>query len=169
MVSLQGQQPDGIVRALATALIATSTTAVAGVITEGRALADALQRIGWTLVQALPGLDPALFGTRVDALLERLRDALRQDEHVTALRSVLESVDREGMQLLTEAARLASPSAPIAPAPAVPSPQAVGPDAIRQTRHVTGSEIEPVLEELRRDVASLGDATVDISWTVRKS
>jgi hypothetical protein len=106
LTSILGQRPEGVVRALAEARIPTSPTAMSEALTHGMSLAQALELVQWPLVQNLSTLPSESFGVRVDALLEGLRDVLRRDEYVLALRPAVEGFNDEGMRLLSESARL---------------------------------------------------------------
>lgn len=111
VTALQGQQPDGIVRALAGARIPTTPTAVGEALAQGAPLARALERVQWSLVRSVSELPRDTFGARVDALLEALREALRRDEHVRALAPEVDRFNDEGMRLVTESARLVAEAA----------------------------------------------------------
>ncbi|MBK9410369.1 MAG: hypothetical protein IPN47_20445 [Gemmatimonadetes bacterium] len=106
LTALQGQRPDGIVRALAEAAVPTTVTAMGEVLAHASALAQAVDLVQWSLVQNLKSLPTESFGTRVEALLEGLREALRRDEHVVALRPAVEQFNEGGVRLITESARL---------------------------------------------------------------
>lgn len=106
LTALQGQRADGVVRALAEARVATSPTAMGESLKNAQTIAQALDLVQWDLAHNLKSLPTETFGGRVEVLLETLRDALRQDEHVTALRGAVERFNAEGMRLLTESARL---------------------------------------------------------------
>lgn len=106
LTALQGERPDGIVRALAEATISTSPTAMGEVLAHGGELAQAVDHVQWPLVQNLAALPREAFGVRVDALLEGLREAMRRDEHVLALRLSVEHFNDGGLRLITESTQL---------------------------------------------------------------
>jgi hypothetical protein len=106
LTSLEGQNAEGIIRALAAARIPTSATALGEALTRGADLAATLARIQWPLVKSMGDLPRDTFGARVDALLDGLREALRNDEHVRSLDGAVEHFNTEGLHLVTESARL---------------------------------------------------------------
>jgi hypothetical protein len=107
VTALQGQSPEGVVRTLADAPVPTTATALSEALSQAPDLAQALDLVQWPLTQNIPALSRETFGTRADALLDGLREALRRDEHVTSLRPAVERFNSDGMRLLTEAAQLA--------------------------------------------------------------
>jgi hypothetical protein len=106
MTALEGQNAEGIIRALAAARVPTTPTAVGEALSHGDALASALGQVQWPLVKSVGELPRETFGARVDAVLDGLRDVLRSDEHVRALAVAVERFNTEGLSLVTESARL---------------------------------------------------------------
>lgn len=209
VTALQGQTPEGIVRALASAHV-TTATAVGEAIVRGADLARALGQIQWQLVQSATSLPREAFGARADAMLSGLREALRRDEHVVALGTAANTFNDEGLRLLTEAAGLARDmeagsrseqeraraleeerqrqqmlEQELAERRATLERQQQ--EVERQERErqererargvqvhegtpkrkiVPATSLDVVLAELRDDVASSGDADVEVSWRV---
>jgi hypothetical protein len=209
VTSLQGQNPDGVVRALATART-TTATAVGEAIVRGADLARALGQIQWQLVESVASLSREAFGARADAILSALREALRRDEHVVALAPAVQSFNEDGLRLLTEAAQVArdldaGARAEQERARALDQErqrqqalerelterrealereqqelerrererrerERAGPGQVHegQTKRkvVPAVQLDSVLSELRDDVASSGDADVEVTWRV---
>jgi hypothetical protein len=190
VTALHGQTPEGLVRALAEAAVPTSSTAMGEALSNARALSGALERVQWALVQSIGTLPTETFGARSDALLERMREALRRDEHVIALNEAVDRFNDDGMRLLTEAAQLAQKldearqeeqrrqqareaelerqlrelqreQQPASEPGPVPRPSG---GAKRRT--ATRAELDAVLGEIRDDVAAAGDARVEIEWHI---
>jgi hypothetical protein len=103
MIALEGQNSEGIIRALASCTIPTTPTAVGESIARGADLARVLQGIEWGLADSLAELPRDLFGARAEALREGLRDALRRDEHVQPLEGAIRRFRGEALRLIMEA------------------------------------------------------------------
>lgn len=106
VTALEGQNAEGIIRALAAARVPTTVTAVGEALAQGDALARALSQVQWALVKSVGELPRDSFGARVDALLDGLREALRNDEHVRPLVAAVERFNTDGLNLVTESTRL---------------------------------------------------------------
>jgi hypothetical protein len=223
LTALQDERPDGVVRALADVLVPTSATALGEAVTRGADLAQAIERVQWTLVQNVATLPRETFGTRADALLDGIRDALRRDEHVVSLAAAVARFNDDGLRLLTEAAQLAREledrrradeerqrelERELARRVAElerreaeqrererreaeqkarerdeaerqererlealkkererPEPE---PAEVTKSKTVPGAHVESVIAELRNDVASSGDAEVEVTWRIRR-
>lgn len=108
MTALDGQRPEGMIRALAAARVPTTPTALGEALAQSMTLARALERVQWPTVRSVSELPRDTFGARADALLEGLRDALRLDEHVRGLTPEVERFNDEGLRLVTESARISA-------------------------------------------------------------
>lgn len=106
VTALEGQNAEGIIRALAAARVPTTVTAVGEALVQGDALARALTQVQWPLVKSVAELPRETFGARVDGLLDGLREALRNDEHVRCLAVAVERFNTDGLNLVTESTRL---------------------------------------------------------------
>lgn len=106
MTALEGQNAEGTMRALAASRVPTTPTALGEALTHADTLARAIGQVQWPLVKSVGGLPRETFGARVDALLDGLREALRNDEHVRPLAVAVERFNSDGLSLVTESTRL---------------------------------------------------------------
>jgi hypothetical protein len=162
---------EGVVDALARAEIATSAAAMAAARTRAAELCTALERTKWELLSGNGGL-PEPFGAQAAATLQRVREALHSDEHVTPLAPALRTAEADALALLQQAARAATPPPP----PAEPPPTGTQPprDDPRPTvtrtsghKRVKAAEVDQVLTELRREADAAPDAWIDVTWEIQ--
>ena len=106
MTALEGQNAEGTMRALAASRVPTTPTALGEALTHADTLARAIEQVQWPLVKSVGDLPRETFGARVDALLDGLREALRNDEHVRPLAVAVERFNADGLSLVTESTRL---------------------------------------------------------------
>jgi len=106
MTALEGQNAEGTMRALAAARVPTTATALGEALSSANVLARSIGQVQWPLVKSVGELPRDTFGVRVDALLDGLREALRNDEHVRPLAAAVERFNTDGLNLVTESTRL---------------------------------------------------------------
>ncbi|MGI9181610.1 MAG: DUF6079 family protein [Longimicrobiaceae bacterium] len=168
LAAIAAARREGVAAAMAAAEVATSATAMGECIRKAASLRSTLKATRWELFEAIGELqDP--YRERAVGILSRLREALTHDEHVTALEPALNRAQAEAVALLGEAARrpgLAEPAPePKRPTPEPPTPAPPGVQ-IHKRRQVAAAELEPLLAELRSDVAGAADARVEVEWRV---
>lgn len=120
LASLQAATDAELVQTLANAAIQTSEAAVGRSMGQAQNVVDALNNAKWSIFDAIRNLQdhrqPA-----AASILMRLKEALGSEEHVIPLKSKLEELERDTVQLLTVAAPLAPPAtAPISPGGSLP-------------------------------------------------
>jgi hypothetical protein len=166
VVAVLGARGDGLVRTIAQASVATSETAMGECIRKARDLYSRLETTQWDLFEAIGRLDAEPFASQANEILERVRDALRRDEHAVQLAGTLTSAQREAVSLLQRAATRPQPPPPPTPpvGPVNPPIQPPRPDV--QKRVVSPRAIDQVLEELRRDAEKASGGKVVVEWQI---
>lgn len=171
-----------VVTSLATATLNTSEAAVSRTLGQAQACADALTNAKWQLFEVVRDLKDHRRETAAD-IMRRLAEALAADEHVIPLKSRLEELERDAMQLLAAAA----PAQPAAPASdmispegtakltPLPSVQPLGPSLHRlevveeqQAVHLRGSAALAQLDDLKARIVRDRDLELTLSWRLER-
>lgn len=181
--ALERSEPDVVVDKLVNANIATSSSAMSEVIKGADALHGALSRAEWSLFANIARLsDPHADEAKV--IVASVHDALRHDEHVTALAETLADTQKAAIELLSNAATRA-PSAPPPAAqkhcdhgvaatsdssnsvaePATVDTTEASPALREGHRRVPVADLEDALAAVRADLEA-GGAYIELRWTV---
>lgn len=163
---------------LEAATLETSAAAMGQVIAGARALNATLSGLDWQLLETLSELGGEE-AVRAEELRVDVKEALRDDELVTALGPVVDNAKKEVRDLLVAAAtRSSQPVAPsVGASGATPSTEpvatsganpggtavTVGPSG---SQRVSINELPALAEQLRSAFSDDPDAVVDLSWTV---
>jgi hypothetical protein len=128
LAALSGADETSLVITLATALLETSEAAVGRAMAQAQAATDALAQTNWQLFDAVGALADhrQVAGQQ---LTSRLAEVLRNDEHVIPLKTKLDELVRDAVNLLTVAAP-ATPAAPQATPPVPPAMLPLAPLAV---------------------------------------
>lgn len=186
LASLAQATEGDVVTTLANASVQTSEAAVSRSLGQAQVCADTLGSGNWQLFDVVRELvdhrrDAALL------IMGRLTEALTSDEHVVALKSRLEELERDGMRLLAAAVAAPAP-APGAPPPTTPpptgtgvtsvpppvvmppAPPANGPEVVdeKQQLQLSGAAAVTALDELKTLVTSERDLELTLSWRVQR-
>ena len=166
-----GEDDREVVTTLAAAEIPTSAVAMAAVVRGARTLAPALAPHGWQVFANLAVL-AAPYRERAAQIDAELNDALRRDEHVTPLAATVRRCHDRALELLTEAARQASPPKPAPPEPTPPpaktrtEPPPPGPAARHGASVVAAGDVNRVLAEIEAAIRETGATRVAVDWKV---
>jgi hypothetical protein len=160
---------EQVASVLARAEVATSAAAMGTARGRAREASAALEAAKWELLVENLQL-PEPFGARAARTLERVRDALRADEHATPLAAALREAETEALALLQEAARAPRPPQP-EPRPDPQAPPAVDaepPPGPRQggQRTVRAAEVNAVLDQVRQEAEEAPDALIEVTWRI---
>jgi hypothetical protein len=184
LASLTQAAEGELVTTLANASLQTSEAAVSRSLGQAQVCADALGSGNWQLFDAVRNL----VDHRCDAallIMNRLTEALTSDEHVVALKSRLEELERDSIRLLAGAAPAPPPVTPppfVPPPPGAgptpvpppvvlhPAPPANGPEVVdeKQQLHLSGAAAVTALDELKTLVTSERDLELTLSWRVQR-
>ena len=118
LATLQAASDAELVQALATASLETSQAAVGRSMGQAQQVAQALDNAKWSIFDSMRNLQDHRQAAAV-SILSRLTEVLGSDEHVIALKSRLEEIERDAVHLLTMAAP--TPPVPLVPLPPPPS------------------------------------------------
>jgi hypothetical protein len=129
LATLQAATDAELVHALAIASIETSEAALGCSMAQAQNVAQALDQAKWSIFDAMQALQDHR-QTAAALILSRLSEALGSEEHVIALKSRLEELERDAVRLLTAAPQPVPPPPPQQPvispvplpAPATPAP-----------------------------------------------
>jgi hypothetical protein len=178
LASLAQAAESDVVSTLANASLQTSEAAVSRSLGQAQVCADALSSGNWQLFDVVRDLadhrrDAALL------IMSHLTELLTSDEHVVTLKSRLEELTRDAMQLLAGATVTPPYSTPTqlgagpATAPPVMMPPvtaANGPEVVdeKQQLHLSGAAALTALDELKTLVSSERDLELTLSWRVQR-
>ena len=167
MVAVSTGKPIAVIEALAGLIPQTSEAAMGTSLTSAAEVVDALAATKWKLFESIHGLQDER-ADAATAVLGRVREALRSDEHVTALGPVLEMEQSRAIDLL-------------APAPATtpPKPRVDPPvkPPVRQGKKVidSGSRDNLSLEEAESEIVQVREksrgtkvAWINMSWIIEE-
>jgi hypothetical protein len=180
LVTVQGAQGDAVVRAIAQAPVATSEAAMGECVRKAQALSTSLDGAQWGLFDAIQAL-PEPHAASAAEILERVRDALRRDEHAVALAPVLTAAQRDAVALLKRAATqpIERPEQPGGGtsggstgtgggsgggAGGGTGTRTVGTE--RKKVEVLAAEVEKVVRELRDDAQKATGASLVVEWEI---
>ncbi len=170
---------SSVVETLATAALLTSEAAVGRTLGQAKACADALDAGNWQLFDVVRGLSDHR-AEAAQIVLKRLAEVLTSDEHVIPIKSRLDELQRDALQLLATTAAKPTPdpvpaggSAPDNAAPEhvpMPEPAGVAPEVVaeKQQLHLTGEAAVAALDELKARVTSERDLELTLSWRLQR-
>ena len=122
LLAALAQADEGtLVATLASAPLQTSDAAVGRTLGQALVCADALANTRWELFDAMRDLQDQRRDAAA-AVLKRVGEALRSDEHVLPLKARLAELERDALRLLTATVPSPSPSAAPGPGPAGAAP-----------------------------------------------
>lgn len=175
---------SNVVSSLATATLSTSEAAVSRTLGQAQACADALTKGNWQLFDVVRDLGDHRREAAA-GIMTRLREVLTTDEHVVPLKSRLEELERDAMQLLAATSPAPVPPSAPAPAPVTPGGGATptpllpilpltqgfnGPELVeeKQALHLTGAAAEAELDNLKARIARERDLELTLSWRLER-
>ena len=171
-------KPSSVVETIAGAVIETSASAMGTVFKRAAKLSDVIDRMQVDLLKAVQEI-PEPYYSQAAAVLDRLQDALCQDEHVTSLGPVVRDTEQAVIGVLREAAQKPkSPGEGPTSPPEHPTTQAPGDAGTEQdgqgmvTQPVTGrertrtTEVEDVLARIREEAEQSPDAWIEVTWRI---
>lgn len=162
---LQAATDAEMVQTLATANIETSEVAVGRSIGQAQSVADALNNAKWNIFDATRNLQDHRQAAAA-SILNRLTEALGSEEHVIPLKSKLEELERDSVQLLTVAAPAPSPISTV-PTPSGASPLPI-PVASPTTVPFSGTGTPPAVPVLVEEAQEI-DLDSEAAASVLKS
>lgn len=183
-VALATAKRGAVVETLARAEVATSPTAMGVALKQAGALAGALSNARWELLHGDQGLAEP-YAARAQAVADKVVEALKHDEHATALAGVLREAEGKMVTLLQEAARAAKeqtrepvgkPSGAEADGrvehkgegggkqPHVVDPEAL-PPGVRAMK-VRANELDELVARLREETKEAPNAWVRVQWEI---
>ena len=177
LAALSGADEASLVTTLATALLETSEAAVGRAMAQAQAATDALAQTNWQLFDAVGVLTDHRQAAG-QQLTAKLAEVLRNDEHVIPLRTKLDELVRDAVNLLTVAAPVA-PVSPPATAPVSPAmPPLVPPVTTYGISRVLVEESEQadmdaqsaatLLEQIRTKLQNDQDLELTLHWRLQR-
>ncbi len=178
---------DKFVSVLASRPLDTSETAVGRVLGQVEALVATLGSIKWDIFQAVGGLRDHR-REAAGRLIESLKEALREDEHVIPLKARLETLERDGVRLL---AATGEPSRPaphgggsghegerripdqpdevaIEPPPVAPPPVRVTVVEERSRSDMPADQAADLLDTLKSRLQADPELELTLSWRLQR-
>src|SRR5690606_1954699 len=182
-VALATAKRGAVVETLARAEVATSPTAMGVALKQAGALAGALSNARWELLHGDQGLAEP-YAARAQAVADKVVEALKHDEHATALAGVLREAEGKMVTLLQEAARAAkdrtrdvgTPTGVAGDArgerkregggqhPHVVDPETL-PPGVRAMK-VRANELDELVARLREETKEAPNAWVRVQWEI---
>lgn len=184
LASLQAATDAELVQTLANATVQTSEAAVGRCMGQAQNVVDALNNAKWSIFDAIRNL-PDHRQSAAASILMRLKEALGSEEHVIPLKSKLEELERDTVQLLTVAAPLAPPATapissggslpplPVAPVTAPFSGTGTAPAApvfVEEAQEVdlNSEAAASVLKSLQERLQSDSELELSLSWRLAR-
>jgi hypothetical protein len=144
------------------------------------ALAAELAHLKWDVLDDLAARADETGQHEATAIIDRLRDAARRDEHAIALAPRLREADRAALDLVIRWTRKQEPTRTQPDPGTAPRPDQVGQtperdvrsDATKHPRHahrVRGRDIADVVAKIRAEANASPDAEFEITWQVVES
>ena len=165
--ALESGTQDSVISTLAHATIATSAETMATSIAKASDVNAALAQIErWDLFEGIARLSDER-ATAGQALLQRVREALRSDELAAAIGPALEAAAREAVRLLAPPTRPQPPQG-TPPMPPPPPPRSTGLRVI-ETSQQSGlalSEATRVLDEVRSKLSAAPGRRLSLQWEI---
>ncbi|HEY3556707.1 MAG TPA: hypothetical protein VGL05_04580 [Kribbella sp.] len=129
-----------VVRELSTAGHEVSDQVLGNAITTAPQVLDALDRVDWSLVESVRRFADRddTVGVKARRLLDEIRDAAGADEFTRSLVPVLGGIRHRAVELVNEAARMASA---VNPPPVLPTPPSPSRDQVSPTPSVSPPEV----------------------------
>lgn len=167
---LSTAEASAVVKAIASANVETSETAMGECVSKAQELEGNLDTAGWQTFELIRKL-PEPHQATATAILTELQKALSRDEHVLELAPALKSAQAQAMRLLEE---LVEVKPTINPPPITPRP--VDSRTVTEKRHVQQgsrhdiplSAARQLLSDLEGQSTSGGTIRVSISWIIER-
>jgi hypothetical protein len=182
LAALKTANDADLVHVLADARTETSEAAVGRSMAQAQSVADALNDTKWSLFDALKHLqDPRQIAAA--AILTRLSEALGNDEHVVPLKSKLEELERDAVQLLASSGSVPppvvvppeiTPKPPVLPPVLPPSPGvgvvSIAPILVEEAQEVdlSSEAAASVLSALQERLQSDHELELSLSWRLQR-
>ena len=151
--------PDGVVQALAGCEPRTSAPAMGTSLASAAAVVAALANTKWQLFEAIRALQDDRQAAE-QAILQRLAEALRADEHVTPLAAALDTEADKAIRLLTP------PKPPKPPDPKHETKTDRKTVVTGGRQSLSAEDAEKELKRLREGLKAGQTVRVDITWTI---
>jgi hypothetical protein len=165
--SIRDAKPAIVIQTLANLTPVTSEAAMGSSFSSVKSVVDAMAATQWKLFDSLRQIHDER-ATAAQALLQRVSDALKSDQHVTDLGPVLRIEQSKAIDLLT-----ASPPPPLPPPdrkppikPPVKTEKVVVDSGTRE--NLSLSEADEIIAQLRKKTASNQVARVNVSWVIEE-
>ncbi len=153
---------DEAVQGIASAVLATSATAMREAVKTVKDQTAILEDTLWELFERLHQL-PAERAPHARALVETVKDLLTRDEHVMPLVRGVKAAQSTALDVLTERAESPAPSTFRRPSPTPPPPTAP-PEATDSRRGIGLPAATAVFENIARALAANPALVLDIDW-----
>lgn len=166
--ALAGATGHEAVATLAGAQLATSADAMGTAFAQGGTLAGQLADAPWALFAGLERIHDER-SAAAKAILQSLREALAQDEHVTACRPALKTAEAQAVRLLAPPEEpSAQPPQPTAPPPAPPAPPISGPagQASEVVENLTLEQARQTLDRVMQQAPRGGQVRFSLRWWI---
>ncbi len=158
-------RPAAVIEALANLKPQTSEAAMGTSLISAGDVTSALAATQWKLFESIRGLQDDR-GVAAKALLERVADALRNDQHVTPLRPVLQIEQSKAIDLLTPAAPPTKPPIAAPPKPPVKPGKKMIETGAKENLSVADAESE--LARLRQKSTGTRVTRINVSWVIEE-
>jgi hypothetical protein len=157
-----GASKDDLVSVIAQANVATSSAAMGESLKKAGDMSAVLENTSWELFDKIAQL-PRERAPEAPSIVERVKDALRRDEHVVELKRALKEAQSAALELLTSLVEVTPPPPPAVRPPVVrpPAPQA---ETTGSRRAIDEHGAATVFETIRRAMASDTSLVLDIEW-----
>jgi hypothetical protein len=153
---------DEVVQEIASAVLATSATAMREAVKTVQEQAAILEDNLWELFERLHQL-PAERAPRARAVVETVKDLLTRDEHVMPLVRGVKAAQLTGLDVLTEPAVSPAPATSQRPSPA-PLPATALPEATASRRGIGLPAATAVFETITTALAANPALVLDLDW-----
>ena len=153
---------DEVVQVIASAVLATSATAMREAVKTVQDQTAILEDTLWELFERLHQL-PAERAPHARALVETVKDLLTRDEHVMPLVRGVKAAQSAALDVLTERAESPAPSTFRRPSP-IPPPPTAPPEATDSRRGIGLPAATAVFENIARALAANPALVLDIDW-----
>jgi hypothetical protein len=159
---IAGASKDELVSVIAQANVATSAAAMGESLKKAGDMSTVLENTSWELFDKICQL-PRERAPQAPSIIERVKEALRRDEHVVELKRALKEAQSAALELLTGLVEV-TPPPPLAVRPPGIQPPAPQAETTGSRRAIDEQSAETVFETIRRAMASDTSLVLDLDW-----
>jgi hypothetical protein len=162
--AVRDARPASVIESLANLAPQTSDAAMGASLASATSVAGELDATQWKLFESIRGLQDDR-AAAAKAVLDRVCEALRSDEHVSALGPVLRAEQIKAIDLLTPTKPVEPPTKPTPKSPARPGKKVVD-SGTRENLSLADAESE--LSRIRQKSKDKQVARIGISWVIEE-